>query len=797
MTYSVRENIRDLLYEYSEVFSKDEWDLGWTDVVTHTIDTGDTKPIRQQMRRYPPAHLVAIDKQINDMRKQGIIEPASSPWASNIVLAKKKDGTLRCCIDFRQVNDATKKDAYPLPRTDACLDAMSGCSYFSTFDLRSGYHQVKLQPEDSDKTAFITRRGMFKFKTMPFGLCNAGATFQRLMDLVLTGLNLEVCLVYLDDILVFSKTADEHLDRLIQVLKRLKEANLKLKPSKCKLMQREVAFLGHIVSGAGISTDPEKVRLIKQWPVPQDVRQLRGFLGLTGYYRRFVEDYALIATPLHNMTKKNCPFKWDAECHAAFEKLKHALSSPPILAMPDEVGTFTLDTDASESSIGAVLSQVQGGLERVIAYAGRKLSRNEQNYCVTRKELLAVVYFTKHFRQYLLGRKFVIRTDHAALSWLRKTPEPLGQNSRWLELLGEYEFDIRHRSGTKHGNADALSRHPCLNKPSCTACHLKDAECAPMRTGETPKIGGAANYTLSAQQTVSETTAGDDTEVKSVSKTADPAAVNHARSVEMENAVPSEQTPEIGGAANQGLPAHETAVRDTALGVTETSECVTNSGDRPSRLSWSDEEIAAAQRQDREIGFVMTLVENNQEKPPWKEVELQSSAVKSLWTEWERLEIRGGVLKRKWVSTDGLQRRWQIILPVKFRKEFIKLIHSGMSNGHLGRAKTEEQIKFRTYWPNWAFDVKMELKRCEPCAQYHRGKAPHQSYLNPIMAGEPFEVIAVDITGKHPKSNKGNEYIVTVIDMFSKWAEAYPVRNHTAPVVARVLMDNLCEIWDA
>jgi len=268
-------------------------------------------------------------------------------------------------------------------------------------------------------------------------------------------------------------------------------------------------------------------------------------------------------------------------------------------------------------------------------------------------------------------------------------------------------------------------------------------------------------------------------------------AVKHARCVEMENAVPSEQTPEIGGAANQGLPAHETAVRDTALGVTETSECVTNSGDRPSRLSWSDEEIAAAQRQDREIGFVMTLVENNQEKPPWKEVELQSSAVKSLWTEWERLEIRGGVLKRKWVSTDGLQTRWQIILPVKFRKEFIKLIHSGMSNGHLGRAKTEEQIKFRTYWPNWAFDVKMELKRCEPCAQYHRGKAPHQSYLNPIMAGEPFEVIAVDITGKHPKSNKGNEYIVTVIDMFSKWAEAYPVRKHTAPVVARVLMDNL------
>ena len=255
----IQEQLRDILYHYTSVFSKNEWDVGWTELVHHEIDTGDHRPIRQAMRRYPINHLQAIDQHLDDMLKQRVITPACSPWASNVVLAKKKDGTLRCCIDFRQLNDITKKDAYPLPRTDACLDAMSGSSLFSTFDMRSGYHQLAMSPESSDKTTFITRRGAFKFETMPFGLCNAGATFQRLMDLVLTGLNLDICLVYLDDIVVFSTSPEEHLDRLVQVLERLKQANLKLKPSKCKLMQKQVVFLGHIISGEGIASREDQI----------------------------------------------------------------------------------------------------------------------------------------------------------------------------------------------------------------------------------------------------------------------------------------------------------------------------------------------------------------------------------------------------------------------------------------------------------------------------------------------------------------------------------------------------------
>jgi len=238
----VKEELKKMLYKYSTVFSKSDYDLGWTDLVRHNVDTGSHPPFRQSLRRYPPAHLKVIDDHLHDMPQQGVIEPACSPWASNIVLAKKKDGTFRCCVDYRQLHNLTRKDAYPLPQTETCLDVLAGSTLFFTFDLRSGYHQVAMYQPHSDKTALVTRRGLFKFKTMPFGLTNAVATFQRLMDMVLAGLNLSICLAYLDDIILFSKNAEEHLQRLELLPQRLSLANLKLKPSKtredCRLVCR-------------------------------------------------------------------------------------------------------------------------------------------------------------------------------------------------------------------------------------------------------------------------------------------------------------------------------------------------------------------------------------------------------------------------------------------------------------------------------------------------------------------------------------------------------------------------------
>jgi len=281
------------------------------------------------------------------------------------------------------------------------------------------------------------------------------------MDLPMAGLNYQICLVYLDDIILMSKTVEEHLDRLKLVLDRIRKAGLKLKPSKCNLLQKTINFLGHVVSENGVATDPSKIQAVQEWPVPTSVTEVRSFIGLCSYYRRFVRDFAKIAEPLHRLTGKRAKFEWDDTCQLAFEELKYRLTSSPILAMPQDEGQYRLDTDASNDAIGAVLSQIQNGQERVIAYASRLLNKSERNYCVTRRELLAVVYFVKQFRPYVLGRQFLIRTDHAALRWLRTMMDPVGQQARWLETLEEYQFEVEHRPGKKHSNADALSRRPC------------------------------------------------------------------------------------------------------------------------------------------------------------------------------------------------------------------------------------------------------------------------------------------------------------------------------------------------
>ena len=392
------------------------------------------------------------------MQSQGVIEPCQSEWGSNIVLVKKKDGSVRFCVDYRRLNNVTQKDVYPLPRVETCLDTLSNAVWFSTFDMRSGFHQVPVNPRDVNKTTFVCHKGSFRFPKMPFGLCNAPATFQRLMDTVLAGLNFEICLAYLDDIIVFSRDVESHLARLTQLFQKLREANLKLKPSKCCLLQRRVTFLGYVISQNGVETDPDKISAVVNWPVPTNLRQSRAFVGLCQYYRRFVPNFSEVAKPLHDLTKKGARFQWTDDCQRAFDGLKSALSGATVLALPRDEGDFILDCDASEVAIGAVLSQVQNGEERPICYASQLYNRHEKNYNVTRKELLAVVTFVKKFRQYLLGRPFTIRTDHAALRWLKHTPEPIGQQARWLEILEEYDYSIVHRPGRLHTNADSLSR---------------------------------------------------------------------------------------------------------------------------------------------------------------------------------------------------------------------------------------------------------------------------------------------------------------------------------------------------
>ena len=457
------QDVAKLLIEFQDVFSKGDNDIGRTNDVEHSIDTGSQHPIRQRPRKHPLGQRTEIKRQVSELLDKGLIEPTDSPWASNIVLVRKKDGTQRFCVDYRQLNVATIKDAYPLPRIDETLDALSGASWFSTLDLASGYWQVGLDHDAKQKSAFLADGGLYAWNVMPFGLCNAPATFERLMDKVLRGLHWETLLVYLDDVIVFGSSVPEELARLKQVFQRLRQANLKLKPKKCHLFKTKVSYLGHEVSNLGVSTQTEKTEAIENWPTPTNVKEVRSFLGLASYYRRFVKDFATIAKPLHQLTEKKRAgrFEWSPVCQSAFDELKHRLTSTPILAYPSLEGELILDTDASKDGIGGVLSQVHDGHERVIAYGSKVLNKAEQNYCVTRRELLAVVTYLKHFKQYLYGRHVKVRTDHGALRWLTNFKQPEGQLARWLEVVSEYDIEIVHRAGRSHANADALSRRPC------------------------------------------------------------------------------------------------------------------------------------------------------------------------------------------------------------------------------------------------------------------------------------------------------------------------------------------------
>ena len=455
LTVEKKSQLFHLLLAYADVFADAEDGLGRTRVVKHSIVTGDNPPIKQSCRRAPPSKREHVRQLIQDMLKKDVIQPSSSPWASPVVIVQKKDGSYRFCVDYRKINTITHKDAYPLPRIDDTIEALSGSQWFSTLDLLWGYWQVEMSEEDRAKTAFSTHEGLYEFKVMPFGLCNAPATFQRLMDLVLSGIQWSSCLVYIDDIVIVGKTVQNHLDNLQLVLDRIKRAGLRLKPSKCHLFQKEILYLGHRITRDGVATDPGKIDAVRKWAVPREVQR---FLGLVGYYRKFVSNFAATAKPLYRLTERGREFIWTTECEAAFLKLKSRLVSAPILAFPDFTKMFILDTDASQSGVGAVLSQLHDGQERVVAYASRVLSKAERQYSVTRKELLAVVTFVKHFRHYLLGRHFVVRTDHSSLQWLYNFKEPEGQTARWLESLQEFDFEVIHRSGRNHSNADALSR---------------------------------------------------------------------------------------------------------------------------------------------------------------------------------------------------------------------------------------------------------------------------------------------------------------------------------------------------
>ena len=371
----------------------------------------------------------------------------------------KKDGGTRFCVDYRRLNLATVKYAYPLSCIDDTLDMLAGKRWFSTLDLASGYWQVSLSPDTRCKTAFATHSGLFQFKVMPFGLCNVLATFERLMDRVLQGLRWSRCLVYLDDIISFGTMFDDALDNLTLIFERLRSYGLQLKSTKCHLFQMSVPFLGHVVGREGLQCDPKKIEDVKSWPVPDCLMSVWQFLGFVGYYRWFISNFADMAERLVSLTGKDVPFVWRPACSTAFAGLRDALIRAPILSFPTEDGDYILDTDPSNFGLGGVLSQIQDNVECVIAYCSRALRPSQRKYCTTKREMLAAVSMCIQFCSYLRVAKFTLRTDHKSLVWLHRFKGTEGMMARWLHTLQQFQFSIIHRAGRAEMLTDFQEHH--------------------------------------------------------------------------------------------------------------------------------------------------------------------------------------------------------------------------------------------------------------------------------------------------------------------------------------------------
>ena len=651
LTTEEQEDLKKFLIDWKDIFSTGITDLGNCDLYKHEIHLIDETPFKEPHRRIPPALFDEIREHLKEMLDAGAIRPSSSPFSSNIVVVRKKDGSIRFCVDFRKLNNKTVKDAYAIPRIEDTLHLLAGSTYFTKLDLRSGYWQVELREEDKQKTAFqVGTMGFYEFNRMPFGLCNAPATFQRLMERCMGEMNLRDCLIYLDDVIIFSTTFEEHLERLGAVFARLKEHNLMLKASKCEFMKSRVTYLGHVVSESGIETDPDKTEAIRTWPIPRSVKDVRAYLGFTGYYRRFIQNYARIARPLndlligHSTCKKGnkkkvkvkkTPFVWTEKQQNAFDTLKEKLMNPPVLAYADYRLPFRLHTDASTTGLGAVLYQHQDGQDRVVAYASRSLKTSEKHYPAHKLEFLALKWaITEKFHDYLYGATFDVVTDNNPLTYVFTSAKLDATGQRWLAELSNYNCSITYRSGKQNADADGLSRRK------------EDTE-----TTIFPDVLKVICKSLTA------------TQVPLADILTDPEE-DSAVGIDVDQEASSE------------------ALRGTAL---------------------TTQDWHKAQSKDENISRLIDgLIEG---KRPEKLLD------KRYLLTWERYNLKDGILYRT-TSING-EDVDQLVLPPSLIDTIFKAYHDDL--GHQGRDRTISLIRRRFFWPGMSKDIKSRIQKCGRC----------------------------------------------------------------------------------
>ena len=728
-------NLITLCSRYSDVFYIEGERLTFTNKIKHRIRTIDEVPVHTKNYRYPFVHRQEVRDQIEKMLEQGIIRPSESAWSSPIwVVPKKMDASgkqkWRLVVDFRKLNEKTLDDKYPIPNITDVLDKLGKCHYFTTLDLASGFYQVETHPQDIEKTAFNVEHGHFEFLRMPMGLKNSPSTFQRVMDNVLRGLQNEICLVYLDDIIVFSTSLQEHMVNLEKVFQRLRESNFKIQMDKSEFLKLETVYLGHIISKDGIKPNPDKISAIKRYPIPKTPKEIKQFLGLLGYYRKFIPDFARLTKPLTQCLKKGKKITFDTDYVNCFEKCKTILTNDPILQYPDFTKEFNLTTDASNVAIGAVLSQGPINSDKPICYASRTLNESEMNYSTIEKELLAIVWATKYFRPYLFGRKFKIFTDHKPLQWMMNMKEPNSRLTRWKLRLSEYDFTVVYKKGRSNTNADALSR---------IEIHTKEA------TSLMEEINSLmGNPSESVQNKANSST-----------ETIHTSAENPILEIPI---------------TDEPLNKFQRQICFTIVNDVKKRPQVTKPFDTHTRISIQlseanlEEEVINAVK-EYIIPKVKTGILVN---PPLA----MYSIVPILQDKFKCSSLNLVLAKIELENVKDYLRQQEIIQQYHYGKTN----HRGINECHLALSR-------KYYWPKLKDHVTKFINECPICGQAKYDRNPVRPQFNVVPpATKPFEIVHMDLFTVQ------SEKFVTFIDVFTKYGQAYHLRDGTAVSVLHALL---------
>lgn len=756
---------------YNDIFHLEGDILSQTNSIRHEINTTTQTPIHAKTYRYPEVHKREVNDQIKKMLDQRIIKDSNSAWSSPLwVVPKKKDATgqvkYRVVIDYRNLNEVTIGDAYNLPNITEILDQLGHSKYFTTLDLASGFHQIPMKPEDSHKTAFSTPLGHYEFLRMPFGLKNAPATFQRVMNNVLAGIQGIRCFAYLDDIVIYADTIETHEVRLKEVFQKLRLHNLKLQPDKCEFMRNEVMYLGHVISENGVKPNPDKIQIIKNYPIPKNPKDIKSFLGLAGYYRRFIKDFSKNAQPLSQLLKKDIPFIWKEKQQESFDILRNHLIHEPILQFPDFSKTFNVTTDASNFAIGAVLSQGEISKDLPISFASRTLNKAESNYSTTERELLAIIYAVKHFRPYLYGVKFNIITDHRPLVWLFNTKDPGSRLLRWRLKLEEYQYNIIYKPGKLNSNADALSR-------------IDHSQILHFRINPEPN-----SY---------------EEFIKSHYK--DKTIIDCKNIVETDESLLTRKDNLCNFISND---------KEMSEGLSMEIRNLINNHDDIKKSKTNVRDILYSELNNIFNTYHLITMEHFWDKPTYEDIFYCFLKLKNVLISQEKKSLSIPELAR---SDNNLN--WNKIKTLVYYvfansgimvticknkishpdpKDITKLIeenHDSPQSGHSGFHRTYNRIKERYTWKNMKKDIRNYIRKCESC---QKNKISRRRFIHPMeittTSEKPFERISLDIVGPLPLSENGNKYILTLQDDLTKFSQAFPIPNHEAITIAKELVNN-------